>query len=132
MATVHVIRLTCVFSFQFQEDTLVDDALLQDDDEEDDDNESRSWRRWRGPSATPFLHRHIISCFQLNIFFLVKRLFLIKDLLSWHGAVHVSCISSNTEPASRSPAFFFSQCEKKVIEFLSCESAQLKEAMFNL
>uniref|UniRef100_A0A667XYD6 RNA binding motif protein 26 n=1 Tax=Myripristis murdjan TaxID=586833 RepID=A0A667XYD6_9TELE len=31
--------------FQFQDESLSDDALLQDDDEEEDDNESRSWRR---------------------------------------------------------------------------------------
>ncbi|KAG8452222.1 hypothetical protein GDO86_004136 [Hymenochirus boettgeri] len=30
---------------EFQEDSMVDNSLLQDDDEEDDENESRSWRR---------------------------------------------------------------------------------------
>lgn len=30
---------------EFQEECLIDEALLQDDDEEEDDNEPRPWRR---------------------------------------------------------------------------------------
>lgn len=37
--------LSLFFIFQYQDESLSEDALLQDDDEEDDDNESRSWRR---------------------------------------------------------------------------------------
>uniref|UniRef100_A0A674NFR5 RNA binding motif protein 26 n=1 Tax=Takifugu rubripes TaxID=31033 RepID=A0A674NFR5_TAKRU len=40
-----VIFLSTSFTFQYQEESLSDDALLQDDDEEEDDNEPRSWRR---------------------------------------------------------------------------------------
>uniref|UniRef100_H2V4A3 RNA binding motif protein 26 n=1 Tax=Takifugu rubripes TaxID=31033 RepID=H2V4A3_TAKRU len=40
-----IVFLSTSFTFQYQEESLSDDALLQDDDEEEDDNEPRSWRR---------------------------------------------------------------------------------------
>lgn len=65
------------------------------------------------------------------IFFLFKWLFLIKRLFCHEYAIHVLCISSNTEPTSQSARsrFSFSQ-KKKDIELPFIESGLLWEATF--
>lgn len=70
-------------------------------------------------------------------FFLFKWLFLIKRLFCHEYAIHVLCISSNTEPTSQSARsrFSFSQ-KKKTLNYLSSnlvyyEKPRLKKTQKN-